>query len=120
MAVALSGGKDSLTMLEALLLLAQRAPIEFSVCAFDWTYYDDRPSFRLLEKQPDHGCDLCSRYRPEGWIAYALGQAGHGNRNAVVQRGWTIATMVSIMGFLLRGILRDNFALDLFGYRVLR
>src|SRR5207248_8277926 len=70
-AVALSGGKDSLTMLEALLLLAQRAPIEFSVCAFtveqgkflrpieplgeylkqrgiEWTYYRDRQSFRLL------------------------------------------------------------------------
>jgi tRNA 2-thiocytidine biosynthesis protein TtcA len=85
-AVALSGGKDSLTMLEALLLLSKRAPIEFSVCAFtveqgkflrpieplgaylkqrgiDWTYYHDRPSFRLLEEQPGHGCDLCSRYR---------------------------------------------------------
>ena len=85
-AVALSGGKDSLTLLEALLLLQQRAPIEFTVCAFtveqgkflrpfepmgeylknrgiDWTYYHDRPSFRLLHEQPEHGCDLCSRYR---------------------------------------------------------
>src|SRR5580658_8511107 len=85
-AVALSGGKDSLTLLEALLLLSKRAPIDFSVCAFtveqgkflrpieplgqylkergiDWTYYHDRPSFRLLEEQPEHGCDLCSRYR---------------------------------------------------------
>ena len=33
-AVALSGGKDSATLLEALLLLQKRAPIEFSVCAF--------------------------------------------------------------------------------------
>ena len=33
-AVALSGGKDSATLLEAMLLLARRAPIEFSVCAF--------------------------------------------------------------------------------------
>ena len=86
MAVALSGGKDSLTMLEALLMLAKRAPIDFSVCAFtveqgkflrpieplgeylkqrgvDWTYHTDRPSLRLLTEQPDHGCDLCSRYR---------------------------------------------------------
>src|SRR5436190_69080 len=70
-AVALSGGKDSLTMLEALILLSKRAPIDFSVCAFtveqgkflrpieplgdylksrgiDWTYFHDRPSFRLL------------------------------------------------------------------------
>ena len=85
-AVALSGGKDSLTLLEALLLLEKRAPVEFSVCAFtveqgkflrpieplgdylkqrgvDWTYYHDKPSFRLLREQPDHGCDLCSRYR---------------------------------------------------------
>lgn len=85
-AVALSGGKDSMTMLEALLLLQKRAPIEFSVCAFtieqgkflrpfepvaeylrsraiDWTYHHDRPSIRLIDERPDHGCDLCSRYR---------------------------------------------------------
>ncbi len=85
-AVALSGGKDSVTLLEALLLLAERAPVDFSVCAFTveqgkflrpvaplgeylrrrgvaWTYYRDKPSLRLLEDRPDHGCDLCSRYR---------------------------------------------------------
>ena len=85
-AVGLSGGKDSLTLLEALLRLQKRAPVDFTVCAFtieqgkflrpfepvagylkdrgiDWTYYHDRPSFRLLTDQPDHGCDLCSRYR---------------------------------------------------------
>ncbi len=85
-AVAVSGGKDSMTLLEALLLLAQRAPVDFSVCAFtveqgkflrpiepigeylksrgvDWTYYRDTSSLRLLDEQPDHGCDLCSRYR---------------------------------------------------------
>jgi tRNA 2-thiocytidine biosynthesis protein TtcA len=85
-AVALSGGKDSLTLLEALLLLQKRAPVQFSVCAFtieqgkflrpfepmgeylksrgiDWTYFHDKPSFRLLKEQPEHGCDLCSRYR---------------------------------------------------------
>ena len=85
-AVALSGGKDSLTMLEILLLLQHRAPIHFSVCAFtveqgkflrpfepmaeylksrgvDWSYHTDNPSLRLLEEQPDHGCDVCSRFR---------------------------------------------------------
>ena len=85
-AVALSGGKDSLTLLEALLMLKRKAPIEFTVCAFtveqgkflwpieplgeflkergiEWTYYRDVPSFNLLEEQPEHGCDLCSRYR---------------------------------------------------------
>lgn len=95
-AVALSGGKDSLTLLEALLLLAKRAPIEFSVCAFtveqgkflrpiqplgeyltargvDWTYFHDAPSFRLLEDQPDHGCDLCSRYRRRAVYEIARG-----------------------------------------------
>ncbi len=85
-AVALSGGKDSLSLLEALLILNRRAPIEFSVCAFtieqgkflrpleplrdylegkgvNWTYYHDVPSFHLIREQPEHGCDLCSRYR---------------------------------------------------------
>jgi tRNA 2-thiocytidine biosynthesis protein TtcA len=85
-AVALSGGKDSATLLEALLLLARRAPVDFSVCAFTveqgkflrpieplaeylkahgvaWTYFRDNPSLRLLKERPDHGCDLCSRYR---------------------------------------------------------
>jgi len=85
-AVALSGGKDSATLLDALVLLQKRAPIEFSVCAFTveqgkflkpiepigeyfkrrgipWTYYRDTPSLNLLEDQPDHGCDVCSRFR---------------------------------------------------------
>src|SRR5690242_2135061 len=85
-AVGLSGGKDSLTLLEILLILQKRAPIDFRVCAFtieqgkflapiqpigeylqargvDWTYVHDTPSINLLNEQPDHGCDLCSRYR---------------------------------------------------------
>lgn len=85
-AVALSGGKDSLTLLEALLLLEKRAPVDFKVCAFTveqgkflrpieplaeylkargvaWTYFRDTPSLNLLNDQPEHGCDLCSRYR---------------------------------------------------------
>ncbi len=85
-AVALSGGKDSATLLEVLLLLRKSAPVDFSVCAFTieqgkflrpieplarylegrgvpWTYFRDEPSARLIEEQPGHGCDLCSRYR---------------------------------------------------------
>ena len=85
-AVGLSGGKDSVTLLSALLLLQQRAPVHFSVYAFTieqgkfleavepvgeyfrargvaWHYVRDEASVRLLSDQPDHGCDLCSRYR---------------------------------------------------------
>src|SRR5258707_11363889 len=85
-AVGLSGGKDSVTLLEALILLQKRAPISFSVCAFtveqgkflspiapfgdylkergvDWTYVTDGPSLRLIDEQPGHGCDMCSRFR---------------------------------------------------------
>ena len=85
-AVGVSGGKDSLTLLETLLLLQKRAPIHFSVCAFtieqgkflspikpvgeylrargiEWTYVEDPPSLKLLDEQPDHGCDVCSRFR---------------------------------------------------------
>jgi len=85
-AVGVSGGKDSLSLLEVLLRLQKRAPIDFTVCAFtieqgkflapiqpvgaylrergvDWTYVEDRPSLRLLTDQPGHGCDVCSRFR---------------------------------------------------------
>jgi tRNA 2-thiocytidine biosynthesis protein TtcA len=29
----------------------------------DWTYFRDAASLQLLKDQPDHGCDLCSRFR---------------------------------------------------------
>ena len=85
-AVGVSGGKDSIALLEALRLLQRRSPIKFSLCAFtieqgkfvrpvepvgelirqrgiEWTYYNDQASIDLIEDKPDHGCDLCSRYR---------------------------------------------------------
>jgi tRNA 2-thiocytidine biosynthesis protein TtcA len=104
-AVAVSGGKDSVTLLEALLLLSKRAPINFSVSAFtieqgkflrpvepvgeyirslgvEWRYYTDKSSLRLLEEQPDHGCDMCSRFR----------------RRAVYQIGRELGTNVIAFG----------------------
>lgn len=85
-AVGVSGGKDSLALADALLLLRRRSPVDFSLRAFtieqgkfvrpveplgdllsargmEWTYYVDEPSFKLLEEQPAHGCDTCSRFR---------------------------------------------------------
>jgi len=99
-AVAVSGGKDSVTMLEALLLLQKRAPIDFTVCAFtveqgkfllpfdavgeyirslgiEWTYHTDNPSLRLLKEQPDHGCDLCSRFRRRAVYQIARGMGAN-------------------------------------------
>ncbi|MBI4873374.1 MAG: PP-loop domain-containing protein [Acidobacteria bacterium] len=95
-AVALSGGKDSLTLLEALTRLEKRAPVAFTVCAFTveqgkflrpieplaeylksrgvaWTYFRDTPSLNLLNDQPEHGCDLCSRYRRRAVYEVARG-----------------------------------------------
>ena len=95
-AVGVSGGKDSLTLLEALLLLQKRAPIQFTVQAFtieqgkflapihpvgeflkargvDWTYVQDSPSLNLLVDQPDHGCDVCSRFRRRAVYEVARG-----------------------------------------------
>src|SRR4051812_24752256 len=95
-AVAVSGGKDSVSMLEVLLLLQKRAPIDFSICAFtveqgkflaavepvgeyirslgiEWTCYTDNASLRLLEEQPDHGCDMCSRFRRRAVYEIARG-----------------------------------------------
>ena len=85
-AVGFSGGKDSFTLLDALLALRERAPIDFTVQAFtvdqgkflsavepmgeyirargvDWTYRVDEPSMRLASERPEHGCDTCSRFR---------------------------------------------------------
>ncbi len=69
-----------------LRLLQRRSPIKFSLCAFtieqgkfvrpvepvgefirqrgiEWLYVTDQASLNLIDDKPDHGCDLCSRYR---------------------------------------------------------
>ena len=98
-AVALSGGKDSATLLEALLLLRDRAPIDFSVCAFTveqgkflrpiepvgeylarrgvaWTYYRDNPFHAPARRAArSRSATLCSRFRRRAVyeIAHNLG-----------------------------------------------
>ncbi len=85
-AVGVSGGKDSLALIEVLRLLHRRSPIRFTLCAFtieqgkfvrpvqpvgefirergiEWVHYTDEASLSLIDEKPDHGCDLCSRYR---------------------------------------------------------
>lgn len=85
-AVGVSGGKDSLALAVALRELLRRSPVKFSLQAFTieqgkfvgpvdhlgevlgkrgipWTYYVDQASLNLLETQPGHGCDTCSRFR---------------------------------------------------------
>ena len=99
-AVALSGGKDSLTLLEVLLRLEKRAPVRFSVCAFtieqgtflrpieplggwlrsrgvDWSYFHDKPSFRLLDEQPAQPYCVNSRCPLSASVTWTLPVCSH-------------------------------------------
>jgi tRNA 2-thiocytidine biosynthesis protein TtcA len=85
-AVAVSGGKDSLTLLHALVAYRKRAPFPYDVIAItleqgkfklpivaleekirrlgvEWILRDDTATLRLVAENVPHGCDVCSRHR---------------------------------------------------------
>ncbi len=85
-AVGVSGGKDSLTLLHALVAYRKRAPFPFDVIAVtleqgkfklpiapleekiralnvEWILRDDTATLRLIAENVPHGCDVCSRHR---------------------------------------------------------
>ena len=85
-AVAVSGGKDSLCLLEALVAYRRRAPFPYELIAVTieqgkfkapvrtiesrvralgvpWVLRDDRPTLRLVSEGIAHGCDVCIRHR---------------------------------------------------------
>jgi len=85
-AVAVSGGKDSLSLLHALVDYRQRAPFPYGLVAVtleqgkfklpiraleekiralgvDWILREDTATLRLIAENVPHGCDVCSRHR---------------------------------------------------------
>ena len=39
----------------------------------EWVHYTDDASLRLIDEQPEHGCDICSRYRRRAVYEVARG-----------------------------------------------
>jgi tRNA 2-thiocytidine biosynthesis protein TtcA len=85
-AVGVSGGKDSLTLLHALAANRRRAPLVYDLVAVtiqqgkftqsieplgeltrrlgvEWVLREDRDTLALVEAGITHGCDVCSRHR---------------------------------------------------------
>lgn len=85
-AVGVSGGKDSLCLLDALALYQKKAPFDYQLVAVtleqgkfqmpvtrlrshmqkmnvDWILREEPRTLRLVEDGVDHGCDVCSRNR---------------------------------------------------------
>jgi tRNA 2-thiocytidine biosynthesis protein TtcA len=90
--VCLSGGKDSYGMLEALLLLRQRAPIDFDIIAVN-----------LDQKQPNFPADVLPTYLKAKGIAFHIEeQDTYSIVKRVVPEGKTTCALCSR---LRRGIL---------------
>ena len=85
-AVGVSGGKDSLTLLHALVTYRKRAPFPYELIAVtleqgkfklpvialeekirnlgvEWVVREDTATLRLIAENVPHGCDVCSRHR---------------------------------------------------------
>src|SRR5216117_627654 len=85
-AVGVSGGKDSLTLLHALVAYKKRAPFPYDLVAVtleqgkfklpiialeekirnlgvEWVIREDTATLRLISDNVPHGCDVCSRHR---------------------------------------------------------
>ena len=85
-AVGVSGGKDSLSLLHALVAYKKRAPFPYELVAVtveqgkfkrpvealgekirdlgvDWVIRDDVKTLDLIAQNIAHGCDVCSRHR---------------------------------------------------------
>jgi len=85
-AVGVSGGKDSLTLLHALVAYKKRAPFPYEIVAVtleqgkfklpifaleekiralgvEWIVREDPATLRLIAENIPHGCDVCSRHR---------------------------------------------------------
>jgi tRNA 2-thiocytidine biosynthesis protein TtcA len=85
-AVGVSGGKDSLTLLHALAAYRKRAPFPYELIAItveqgkfklpirlleekiralgvEWVLREDAATLKLIEDNVPHGCDVCSRHR---------------------------------------------------------
>ena len=86
LAVGVSGGKDSLSLLHAMVAYKKRAPFPYDLIAVtveqgkfklpiqalgeriralgvEWIVREDRATLDLIAQGVPHGCDVCSRHR---------------------------------------------------------
>ena len=83
--VCLSGGKDSYTLLEILLLLRERAPIEFDIVAFN-----------LDQKQPNFPAHVLPDYLTARGVEFHIGhQDTYSTVKRVIPEGKTTCSLCS-------------------------